>query len=146
MKNPIIISFLALISLASCTKENPVVSNYKEIVKAVDLKNMSDTEILEYFSKIEIKNFELHDFSLKKINDNEFSQSQKVDFSKDKVNFNARAKFSDKSKFFGISNDQIDISDTKKEGYFSTNDSSVFVSGYFKDGKFFFTKISKLGF
>lgn len=146
MKNSLFFAFLAFLPFISCSKENPVVSNYKEIVKAVDLKNMSDTEILEYFSSIENKSSDLHDFSLKKINDKDISQGQRADFSKDKIDFNARIRFADKSKFFGISNSKIDVSDDKKNGYFSSNDSRLFITGYFKDGKFYFSRVNKLGF
>lgn len=143
------ILFTALVGLnlvISCSKENPVISNIKEVAKGVDLKKLSDVELLEYFSKIEFKNFDLHSFVIKQINEKPIVEGQRADFSKDKIDFNVRARFTDKTKFFGITDNKIEISDAKKDGFFSTNDSSVFISGYFKDGRFYFDKVNKLGF
>lgn len=146
MKKIFFCAFLGMNLLIACNKENPAVTDIKEISKGIDLKKLSDVELLEYFSKIEFKNFELHSFVIKQINDKPVTEGQRADFSNDKIDFNVRARFTDKTKFFGITNNKIEISDSKKDGFFSTNDSSVFISGYFKDGRFYFDKINKLGF
>lgn len=145
MKKTLYIFFISL-SIISCKKENPVLSNYKDIMN-VDLKNLSDEQMLEYFSKIEFKEFSLHNFSIKKVNDVPVQdKSKKADFSKDKIDFNVKSDFVDKKKFFSVLDQNIVISDTKKDGYLSTNDASVFISGYFKEGKFYFTEAKKLGY
>lgn len=146
MKKILFTAILGCNLIVSCNKENPAISEYKEIAKGIDLKNFSDVEKLEYFSKVEFKNFELYSFSLKQINDSPIKENQKTDFSKDKIDFNVKVRFTDKTKFFGITDNKIEISDAKKEGFYSTNDASVFVKGYFKDGRFYFTEINKLGF
>lgn len=146
MKKFFIATLIVLLFNISCKKENPVLSNYKEIVN-VDLKNLSNEQMLEYFSKIEFKDFSLHNFSIKKVNDIPVQdKSKKADFTKDKIDFNVKANFVDKNKFFSVLDQKIDISDTKKDGYLSTSDASVFISGYFKDGKFYFKEAKKLGY
>ena len=132
----------------SCKKENPVLSGYENILKGIDLEKLSDNEKLEYFSKIQYKDFSLFNFNISKINDKEISKNinSKVDFSKDKIYFNARINFSDKTKFYNISNYKIEISDSKKDEFLSTNDNRYYISGYFKNGKFYFTQLKKLGF
>lgn len=146
MKKILFTAVLGFNLIVSCNKENPVVSEYKQIAKGVDLKNLSDVEKLEYFSKVEFKNFELHSFSLKQINNKPINDSQKADLSKDKIDFNVKVRFTDKTKFFGITDNKIEISDVKKEGFYSTNDASIFVKGYFQDGRFYFSEVNKLGF
>ncbi|MGC5746841.1 hypothetical protein [Chryseobacterium sp. NFX27] len=146
MKKLVFMTFLGLTLVVSCNKENPAISKYKDITEGVDISKFSDSEKLEYFAKIDINNYELHNFSIKKINNSPVSENQKANFEKDKIEFNTKPKFYDKTKFFGIVNHKIEISDTKKDGYFSTNDASIFISGYFNEGKFYFTEINKLGY
>lgn len=145
MKRFYVISLSILVFNISCKKENTTISNSEDVVNAVDLENMTDEKKLEFFSKEEFKGFALNNFIIKKINDHEIipnnKNTLKADFLVDKIDFNVKINFMDKTKFYSISNNKIVVSNDKKKDYFSANDNSHFLSGYFKEGQFYFDKV-----
>lgn len=147
MKSFYLISLSVLLFTISCKKENTPISNSEDVVNVADLENMTDEEKLEFFSKEEFKGFTLNNFIIKKINDHEIipnnKNTLKADFSVDKIDFNVRISFTDKTKFYSVSDKKIMVSNDKKKDYFSANDNSYFISGYFKEGKFYFDKVNK---
>jgi len=144
-----LISLSVIIFTISCKKENTTISNSDNNASVVDLENMTDEKKLEFFSKKEFKGFTLNNFIIKKINDHEIIPNNKntlrANFSVDKIDFNVRINFTDKTKFYSVSGKKILVSYDKKKDYFSANDNRYFISGYFKEGKFYFDKVNQLG-
>ncbi|MDV7696032.1 hypothetical protein N6B72_03770 [Chryseobacterium soli] len=149
MKRFYLISLSVFLFTISCKKENTTISHAEDAVNVADLENMTDEKKLEFFSKREFKGFTLNNFIIKKINDHEIipnnKNTLKADFSVDKIDFNVRINFTDKTKFYSVSDKKIMVSDDKEKDYFSANDNRYFISGYFNEGKFYFDKVNKLG-
>ncbi|MFP3595305.1 hypothetical protein [Chryseobacterium sp. SIMBA_029] len=149
MKRFYLISLSVFLFTISCKKENTTISHSEGVVNVEDLENMTDEKKLEFFSKREFKGFTLNNFIIKKINDHEIipnnKNTLKADFSVDKIDFNVKINLTDKTKFYSVSDKKIMVSNDKEKDYFSANDNRYFISGYFKEGKFYFDKVNKLG-
>lgn len=141
MKNILFLSMVLF--LFNCNKKDQTKAP-TEIVSDSSFDSLSDTDKLQYLFDKNFYDFKLSDFVIKKINDKENSD-KKIDFKTDKVNFTARIRFDNKTHFYTVAHDEIIFSDTKKEGYISTNNSTYFIVGYYLKGKFYFTENKRLG-
>jgi len=148
MKRFYLISLGIFLFTVSCKKENTTISHSEDVVNVEDLENMTDEKKLEFFSKREFKGFTLSDFNIKKINGHEIipnnTNTLKADFSVDKIDFTVKINFTDKTRLYSVSDNKIVVSNENKKDYFSANDDRYYISGYFKEGKFYFDKVNKL--
>lgn len=135
-----ILFFSILFFLFNCNKKE-VTKASTEIISDSNFNALSDNDKLKFLFDKNFYDFELYNFVI----NNKDGKVGKINFNSEKIDFSAKIKFDNKDVFYTVANDDIIFSDSKKEGYISTNNNTYFIKGYFLKGKFYFSEAKRIG-